>query len=78
MLTSGTGLLLVCQEYLTISSTPNPHVGDYKRTDRAVTTYRLPRQTVEKVCKNGNLQPRHHVYTIDCYSNPDSVHDSSP
>ena len=30
MLTSGTGLLLICQEYPAISSTPNPHVGDYK------------------------------------------------
>ena len=29
-LASGTSLLLVCQEYLAISSTPNPHVGDYK------------------------------------------------
>ena len=30
LLALGTGLLLVCQEYPAISSTPNPHVGDYK------------------------------------------------
>ena len=29
-LASGTGILLVCQEYPAISSIPNPHVGDYK------------------------------------------------
>ena len=39
-----------------------------QRTDRAVTTGRLPLYTVGLGANKGNLGPRHHVYAVDYYS----------
>jgi hypothetical protein len=38
------------------------------RTDRAVTTCRLPLNTMGLVANKGNLGPKHHVYAVDYYS----------
>jgi hypothetical protein len=35
--------------------------------DMAITTRRLPLQTVEHVIINGNLEPQHHIHTVDYY-----------
>jgi len=75
--TSGTGLLLVCQEYPAISSTPNPHVGDYKGRTGLSPPAAYPDRPWRRYANNGNLQPRHHVYASDYYSSPDSIKDSS-
>ena len=76
MLTLGTGLLLVCQEYPAISSTPLPHVGDKGWTWLSPPAA-YPDRLWRRYANNGNLWPRHYVHAIDYYSSPDSIHDSS-
>jgi dUTPase len=44
---------------------------DSWQTDRAITTYLLPLDTVGLVANKGNLGPKHHVYTINYYSSID-------
>ena len=51
-----------------------PERGGLQRTDRAVTTYRLPLQPVGHATYKGNLQPRHHVYAINYYLNLGTKH----
>jgi hypothetical protein len=38
------------------------------RTDRVVTTCRLPLNTVGLTANKGNLEHKHHVYAVDYYS----------
>ena len=67
LLTSGTGLHLVCQAIPAYSSTPNPNVGDYKRRTGLSPPAAYP-LIMGNEANEGSLKPRHHVYTIDYYS----------
>ena len=55
LLTSGTGLLLVYQEYPAISSTPNPNVGDYKGRTGLSPPAAYPDRLFRRYANNGNL-----------------------
>ena len=79
-LASGTGLLLVCQEYLAISPTPNPNVGDYEGRIGLSPPATNPDRPLGRDANKGNLKPRNHVYTIDYYfsTNHTLSKDSSP
>ena len=77
LLTSGTDLLLVCQEYPAISSTPNPHVGDYKGRIGLSPPAAYPDRPLRRYANNSTLLPRHHVYASEYYYSPYSVQDSS-
>jgi len=78
LLTSSIGLLLVCQEYSAISSTPNLNVGDYEGWTGLSPPAAYPDRLWGRDAINSNLWPRHHAYASDYYSSPDSVQDSSP
>ena len=67
LLTSGTGLRLVCKAIAAYSSTPYPNVGDYKGWIGLSPPAAYP-STMEYETNEGSLQPRYHVYTIDYYS----------
>ena len=67
LLTSGTGLYLVCQAPLAYNSTSYLDVGEYKGWTGLSPPTAYP-STMEYEANEGNLQPRHHIYAIDYYS----------
>jgi len=67
LLTSGTGVHLVCQAIPACSSMLNPNVEDYMGRTGLSPPAAYP-STRGYEANESSLKPRHHVYAIDYYS----------
>jgi len=76
LFTSGTREHLVYQVLPAYSSTSNLDMGDYEGQTRLPPPAINP-STMGNEANKGNLEPRHHVYTIDYYSSVDQELSSS-